>query len=157
MAGMAWPVSVEGLQAGFWFSLHLTVIFFAAILFSQLLTQREWIKGSLKVPLMGQALLPFALLMNRSRQRIRSILGDKYSLWRKEKLGLRNLLVHLGAMPVHAMGASREIAGDIWSDWDQQVMELIGEKERQHVSVVASVSALCVALLMWFSTLFGGI
>lgn len=157
IAGMAWPVSVEGLQAGFWFSLHLLVIFFAAMLFSQLLTRREWISVVLKTPLLGRAILPYALLMNRCWQRIRLMLSDEYEIWRSEKRGLRSLLLHLGAMPVHALRMSREVASDIWRDWDQQVMKLTDAEGKQHVSVVATVSALSIAMLMWSVMLVGAI
>jgi len=157
MAGMAWPVSVEGLQAGFWFSLHLVVIFFAAMLFSQLLTQSEWVNSSLKFPLIGQALLPYHLLMNRCWQRIRSMLGDEYAVWRKEKHRVRTLLPHLSGMPVRTLTLSREIAGEIWNDWDQQVIELMEEKSRPNISIMRTLAALSLVLLMWVITFYGGI
>jgi len=156
MAGMAWPVSVEGLQAGFWFSLHLIVIFFAAMLFSLLLTQSEWINSSLKTPLIGHALVPYTLLMNRCWNHIRSMLSDEYAVWRKEKQGLRMLLLHLSIMPVRALTQSREVASDIWNDWDRQVMALMEQENGPAVSVVTTVYALSLALLIWYITLIGG-
>ena len=157
MAGMAWPVSVEGLQAGGWFSLHLIVIFFAAMLFSQLLTQREWVNSALKFPMIGEALLPYHLLMSRCWHRIRSMLGDEYVAWQQERQGVRTLLPHLSGMPVRALTQSRKVAGEIWNDWDQQVLELLQEKGRPTISIMATVSALFLAILMWSITLYGGI
>lgn len=157
LSGMAWPVSIEGLQSGVWFSLHLIVIFFAAMLFSQLLTQREWINGSLKIPRIGHAMVPYALLINRCWQRIRLMLGDVHSVWRKEDRRLRTFFIHLGTMPVQAMRISHEVAIEIWYDWDQQVIDLVDKKDHQHVSAIATLLALITGLLMWFGTFFGGI
>lgn len=157
LSGMAWPVSIEGLQSGLWFSLHLIVIFFAAMLFSRLLTQKEWINGSLKIPRMGHSMVPYALLMNLCWQQIRLMLGDVYSVWRKEDRRLSTLFVHLGDMPVQAMSVSHEVAINIWHDWDQQVIDLMDKRDHQHVSAIATLLALITGLLMWFGTFFGGI
>lgn len=71
ISGMPIPVSIEGLQTGLWFAFNLTVIFYSAIVFSRLLTNREWIRVILKLPMIGLKVLPYALLMDSGWGRIK--------------------------------------------------------------------------------------
>jgi len=157
ISGMAWPISVEGIESGLWFSFHLVVVFFAAMLFSILLTQKEWIDTSLKVPLIGHRVLPYAMLLDKCWSRIRKMLGDEFSSWRKEQKGLRHLVLRLSIMPSEALKVTHEIANEVWNNWDEYLKGIVAEKHALVVSSVSTLLAVSAALLMWFVTIYGGI
>ena len=155
ISGLAWPVSVEGIESGLWFSFHLVVIFYAAMLFSKLLTQKEWIDIILKMPLIGCRVLPYAMLLDRCWSRIRKMLSDEFSYWRKEKKGVQYLFLRLSLMPSEALKVNRQIANEVWNNWDQSLKGMVAENHASAVSSLATLLAVSAALLMWFVTIYG--
>lgn len=157
VSGMAWPISVEGIQSGLWLSFHLVVIFFSAMLFSMLLTHREWIVTALKVPWIGHQLLPYAILLDRCWNRIREMMSAAFSQWREDHKGVQYLVLCLAGLPSEALKVSRQTANEVWSNWDQSVNEIMTEKHAIPVSLIATLLALLSALLIGLVTIYGGL
>ncbi len=153
LSGM--PVSIEGLQTGFWFALHLSVIFFSAILLSRLLADKEWIRVTLKLPVLGMKMFPYILLMHASWERIKIMLKDEYSDWRGHEKGMQSFVMHLALMPVKILKESHVYANDVWNNWDHYASVIVAEEAVRKVSGVVMFTATIGALVLWFIYLSG--
>lgn len=155
ISGMPIPVSIEGLQTGAWFAFHLAVIFFSAVVFSRLLSKREWIRSILKLPFAGPKLLPYALLMEAGWSRIKEMLQNEFREWQKHKNGIRSFALHLALLPTKALKQSRIHAGEVWSDWDHHVLSLMTDDSTSKVSAISTITALTSGVLIWYITISG--
>jgi len=153
---MAVPVSIEGLQSGLWFSLHLTVIFFAAIVFSRLLTNGEWMRVILNIPLAGEKILPYAVLMERGRGGMQTMLHDELSEWRRHGTDLRHLVIHLVVLPAKALNQCREHAHEVWNNWERYSSAIMNDEPGRSISMFATMVALAAGAFMWWLFLSGG-
>jgi hypothetical protein len=156
VSGMPVPITVEGLQTGLWFALHLTVIFFSAVVFSRLLTNREWIRSVLRLPFMGAKMVPYVLLMEAGWSRTKIMLQDEYSAWRKHENGMRNFIMHLAYLPVKSLRQSHQHANEVWSNWDSSILAILSDESGRNVSVTATMTAVAGGLLMWYACLSVG-
>ncbi|MDX8403725.1 MAG: hypothetical protein R8K54_04880 [Mariprofundaceae bacterium] len=157
ITGMAIPVSIEGLKSGLWFAFHLTVIFFSAIVFSRLLTNREWIRSVLKLPFIGVKVLPYALLLERGWSRIKTMLQDEYAAWKEHEKGMRSFALHLASLPVKALKQSSVHADELWNNWDHDVSDILAEDSIGKVSVFSTITALTSGVFLWYACLSGGV
>ncbi len=157
VSGLIWPISVEGIQSGLWFSFHLVVIFFAAMFFSIVLTRKEWIEAILKLPMAGHRILPYAMLLDQCWRQVQLMLSAEFSGYRNGRKGLRHLIWRLGSLPSGALKASREVAREVSVNWDQSVEGIVAGRPALAVSSGATVLALSSALLMWLAVIYGGI
>ncbi|MES0370797.1 MAG: hypothetical protein ABUK11_00825 [Mariprofundaceae bacterium] len=153
---MAIPVSIEGLRSGFWFALHLAVIFFSAIVLSRLLSKREWIQSVLRLPVFGVKLLPYALLMEAGWSRVKAMLHDEYMEWNEHEKGIRAMIAHLASLPSKAMLQSRIHADEVWSHWDHHVSNIMMEQSIRTISALSTTAALTSGMVLWYLYLSGG-
>ena len=157
IAGMAWPISVEGLQSGLWYALHLAAIFFAAMLLSILLSREEWVALFISMPFFGARLLPYVILMERCLTHTQGMVETAFSSWRSGSRGFRSFIACLTALPVEAYAESLQLARQAWESWDQQLERLVAaEKDHQYKLPSSLTVAVCGLLILW-GTLSGGL
>lgn len=146
-------VSIEGLRSGFWFALHLIVLFFSAVLLSKLLTYREWIHILLHVPVAGRRLLPYALLLESLREGVGSQLQSEASEWRSQGMGIRNFASKMVLILVQGLKQGRSSASRLWHDWDQQVATMQKPELNRKVDVLPTMTAIIAGMLMCYLSL----
>lgn len=149
-SAMAIPVSIEGLRAGFWFTLHLAVLFFSAVLFSKLLTYREWLYALLHIPVAGRCLAPYVLLLEGLREEVGSLLRFEVAEWRKQGMGIKNFARKMGLILVQGLQQSRLYARRLWHDWDQQVAVMLVPEVDRKQTVLPTVTAITGGVLMCY-------
>lgn len=156
IAGMAWPVSVEGLQSGLWYALHLAVIFFAAMLLSILLRREEWVALFVAMPVFGARLLPYVILMERSLAHTQAMVESAYAAWRNGDRGFRSFMAYLTILPVQAYAESHQLARDVWESWDQYLERLLSAEAGHQSRLLPSLAVTTCGIVMIWSVIHGG-
>ncbi|PIP02804.1 MAG: hypothetical protein COW18_06335 [Zetaproteobacteria bacterium CG12_big_fil_rev_8_21_14_0_65_54_13] len=118
--GTLLPLTREGMQHGIFLSVHLAAMFTAAMVMFRLLTQPEWLRTIVSLPLIGKRLLPFVWMIGPMHQlvgqRLR-LIQRQYRL-RKHWRMLPQLL--LGACS-QALAAARPVSQALWLRWPLQM------------------------------------
>jgi len=113
------PVTKEGLRQGVMLSLHLSAVFFAAMLMFRLLKRVEWLRLIVSIPKIGQRLLVYVWLMHSMQMSVRSILADLRWQFRLRK--------DLKCFPIVLMSAFQQTLAEasghaavLWLRWPEQ-------------------------------------
>jgi len=154
--GMAIPVSIEGVQLGGWFALHLMVIFLSALVFSRLLSKEEWISFMLRVPGWGEKAVPYILLLEPGLKKSREIVRREYADWCACGKKFRQFPVHINIALTDTLNENRKDASELWHDWDQRVLSIPdGSHSGNHG--MATAVAVIAAVAIWALYLAGGV
>ncbi len=122
--GYALPISYEGLQRGLGLALHLSEIFFAAILLARLLPLLIWIKAISYIPKLHQRLLPYLCLMPRIIVGVRVLVRKTYKQWRLEPLKFQMLPLYISRLVEGVENYSNRRAKYVWQGWDKSVLSV---------------------------------
>ncbi len=122
--GYALPISYEGLQRGLGLALHLSEIFFAAILLARLLPLLVWIKVISYIPKLYQCLLPYLCLMPKITVGVRVLVRKIYKQWRLEPLKFQMLPLYIARLVEGVENYSNRRAKYIWQGWDRSVLSV---------------------------------
>lgn len=150
------PVTKEGMTAGIRFSLHLTVIFIAAVQFSRLLTRQEWYSLICAMPYFGEKMAPYVLLVDYSGERVRKVVADALKHWKGSGGGVAGLPDELLLLPNRVLDMSRQHAESIWESWEQRMERIEHAANVATVSVPASLLAVVIGGLMLWLDYFEG-
>lgn len=150
------PVTLEGLKTGLWFSLHLSAIYVAAVLFSRLLVRHEWYRTIAALPFLGRTLLPYMLLLEHVGSGVREVTAQAMNGWRRDGRRMTALAATLAELPAQVMSRSRDYAGDIWNGWDEEIRQL-QQPELAVLSYVGTWITLMVGLTIWGLYLGNGV
>ncbi len=156
LTGMSFPVSVEGIQLGSWFAFHLVVMFLAALTFSRLLGRDEWIYIMLRIPALGERVVPYVLLLEAGLNRSRQITRREQESWRASGGRVRQLPVHITVALTDMLSDSRKDAGELWHCWDQRVasVSIVGLSDNG-VRLKATTVAVLTTVIIWSLFLAG--
>jgi hypothetical protein len=116
MPGVPVPVTWEGVNQGFWLSLHLSTIFAAALLLSRVLKRSEWMRGVLHLPFVSKKIIVFQMMMVAMKTNITEQLRHLKCQW-KLRSDWRMAAVFLLAAFRMALAAGREQARMLWLRW----------------------------------------
>ncbi|MCF7820954.1 MAG: energy-coupling factor transporter transmembrane protein EcfT [Mariprofundaceae bacterium] len=147
--GMTIPVSIEGVQLGGWFALHLIAIFLSALVFSRLLGKDEWVGFLLRIPGWGERFVPYALLLNSGLKKNREIVRREYSNWDACGKKLRQLPIHITIALADTLNENKKNASELWHDWDQRVLSIsdVSQSVKQAAPMVTAAAVFAAALL----------
>lgn len=114
------PLTVEGLARGLHLSIHIALIFFAAMLLYRTLSIAEWYSCLNKLP-KANTLQPYFLLIPQLRMRLYTILVEQKQSWR----AMEQRWLHLPDMLVSSiqamLSASQEEAELLWNNWETRL------------------------------------
>ncbi len=123
---IALPLTIEGLSRGLYLSLHIALIFFAAMLLYRSLTMAEWYSCLNRLP-KANVLQPYFLLIPQLRKRLYAILSEQKQSWRV----LEQRWLHLPDMLVLSiqdmLHAGEEEAEALWYNWDTRLASMHAE------------------------------
>jgi len=142
------PVTREGIKAGLWFSLHLSTIYVAAVLFARLLVRHEWYRMIASLPALGPKLLPYMLLLEHVGAGVREVTAQAMNGWRGDGSRLSTLAATLAELPVRVMSRSRDYAEGLWNGWDEKIRQL-QQPEGTKLSYVGTLMTLMLGLMIW--------
>jgi len=117
------PISREGLMQGIRLSLHLSAVFFVAMLMFRLLRRAEWLRYILFLPYLGQRLAVYVWMMNSMKINMSIVLADlrmQFGLRRDIK---RSVLVLLAAFQ-QALADASDHAAMLWLRWPERIVGL---------------------------------
>jgi len=150
------PISIEGIQLGSWFALHLVVMFLSALAFSRLLGKDEWIALMLRIPGWGERAVPYVLLLEAGLKRSRQITRREQENWRACGSGVRKLPTHITVALTDVLSESKNDAGELWRCWDQRVSSIsIDPFSVNHAQLKATMVAVIVIVIIWSVYLAG--
>jgi len=112
------PISMEGAKTGAGLSLHLCLLFFAALLFSRQVEKGEWYLMAVRIPRFGNRIITYIILLDQCGDEIRAIIKDVMIEWKANSGNLSKYAEILATMPSSILKKSDEIAESIWRDWD---------------------------------------
>lgn len=107
-------ISVEGLERGGWLSLHLVLMYFAAMLFSRMLTLPEWM--ALTALCGGRRLQSHLMLLMPLARQVRWRMQWLGRQWRRRG-GWRQLAPSLAAAMGECLSISQYQADVLWLRW----------------------------------------
>lgn len=107
-------ISVEGLERGGWLSLHLVLMYFAAMLFSRMLTLPEWM--ALTALCGGRRLQSHLMLLMPLARQVRWRMQWLGRQWRRRG-GWRQLAPSLAAAMDQCLSISQRQADVLWLRW----------------------------------------
>lgn len=148
LPGYPLPVTKEGLWSGIWFSLHISVIFIAAVMLSNLLSRHEWTRMIISIPYLGSRLLPYIIMSGTAEESVRSITRKSVSAWREKGAGLAGLAGYLVRLPVAVLAHSNEFAISVWEQWDNHV-EKLQQADSRNRSVPEVISIVIFGVAVW--------
>ncbi len=113
---LLWPDSVfpfsrEGLDQGLWLAFRLCALFFAAMGLSRSLNIAEWTYYSIRLPLIGERMLPFVQLAAPMRQMVSDHLKEK------KIRPLNRMPMMLAALFEDVWHGAEEQADRVWKQW----------------------------------------
>jgi len=120
MPGGWLPISQEGLVRGLYLSLHLSVIFFTAMLMFRLLQRAEWLRYVLLLPWVGKKLAVYVWMMASMHLNITALLYDLRMQFRLRRDWQRAPLLLMAAFKQALVEAS-EHASLLWLRWPEQM------------------------------------
>jgi len=110
------PMSREGLIQGTMLSLHLSVIFFVAILLFRLLKRSEWLRYMIILPCLGKQLVIYVWMMSCMKMNNRSLLGDLRLQFRLRK-DMKSVPLLLISAFRQSLNDASEHACTLWLRW----------------------------------------
>ncbi len=157
---LLWPgffiaISREGLMQGLNLSIHLTGLFFAAMLMFRLLKRAEWLHYILALPWVGKQLAVYVWMMGYMKANISGLLGDLRLQFQIRKDIKKSPLLLISAFK-HALADASEYACLLWLRWPSQMPLLqsiqhpgTDQTQFQFNSIsVISISLGCTAFLL---------
>jgi len=114
------PFSREGLDQGLWLAFRLCALFFAAMALSRSLNIAEWTYYSVRLPLIGERMLPFVQLADPMRQMVSD------NLKQKKIRPLRRLPMMLATLFEDVWCGAEEQADRVWKQWGQMPKHDVG-------------------------------
>ncbi len=137
------PLSIEGLMRGFYLSVHIVVMFFAALVVFRIFSKEEWLYFFHHSPF-STTLMPYVFLLFTLKRDVQNILYVQKKAWQqsqKKWKQLPNFLVD----SVHAvLNVSKEAAKELWQGWDDTFAQSMG----QSTSVIQEKLVLYVSFLV---------
>ncbi len=123
-----WPdffivISREGLLQGLKLSLHISALFFVAMLMFRLLKRAEWLSYLLALPYVGKRLVTYVWMVSCMKMNSSLLLGDLRWQFRLRKDVKRFPLLLMSAFRQSLNDAS-EYACSLWLRWPAQVVSL---------------------------------
>jgi len=118
--GTAVPVTEEGLHLGLLLSTRLAAMFTAAMLMFRMLSQSEWLRAIVAVPLLGKRLLPFIWMIRPMQRQVGfrlRLIQRQYGLRRHWRM-LPQVLLSACAQ---ALAAATPVSRTLWLRWPVQV------------------------------------
>jgi len=145
------PISREGLMQGIRLSLHLSAVFFVAMLMFRLLKRAEWLSYILVIPALGQRLAVYVWMMNSMKINITIVLADLRLQFRLRRDLKRCVLLLLAAFQQSLADAS-DHAAMLWLRWPKQPLFSVIESEgstSRHYCIASLILAVlgCAAFL----------
>ncbi len=143
--GSSAPFTWEGWHRGAWLSLHLLLLFYAAMLLSRALSLEEWQAWLCRIPWLGRRLYPYLLLFGPMRDEAVRLVRN---CWRFRKYGLsfRVLSDMLGALLEDILGMGRSQAETVWKNWNGMLPATDSGLDR-----VALMLLVCGSILPWLA------
>ncbi len=137
------PLSIEGLMRGFYLSIHIAVMFFAALVVFRIFTKEEWLHFFRHLPY-ATALMPYVFLLFTLKRDVQNILFVQKKEWQHSQSKwkqLPNFLVD----SIHAvLNVSKQAAAELWQDWDNTFAQSMA----QSTSVIEEKLVLYVSFLV---------
>jgi len=117
------PLSSEGLHQGFYLCLHITLMFFAAILVLKVLERSDFDTVLDMYPTLGNQVKPYLLLVVSLHKGVVDTISVKHQQWKQmdsKWLSLPDMLVESIQSVLH-MGKCE--AKELWLHWDERFAE----------------------------------
>lgn len=131
-------ISAEGLARGGWLSLHLALMYFAAMLFSRLIFLREWM--ALTAWCGGGRLQAYVIMLAPLARQVRWRMQSLARCWRRRGTW-RELAPMLAAVLNQCLSVSRRQADALWLRWPD------------HADISAFLSPTAASVRAWPATL----
>ncbi len=120
LPGTGIPVTEEGLHLGLVLSARLAAMFTAAMLMFRMLSQAEWLRVIVAVPLIGKRLLPFVWMIRPMQRQVGfrlRLIQRQYGLRRHWRM-LPQVLLSACAQ---ALATATPVSRTLWLRWPAQV------------------------------------
>ncbi len=135
------PVSKEGLMQGVRVSLHLVLLFLAAMWMTALLRRGEWLGLVAAIPPIRRYVAPYLLLLPAMYREIRMLLTELGNRWRLQGRWPHFPVLLLSAMR-QGLRTGRSVAAALWLNWPSRGIPYAG---RRRCSMPVTVIVLMMA------------
>ena len=112
------PVTWQGLQQGFWLSIHLICIFMAAMLMFRALDKTEWNRLLISLPFIGKHIAVYLYMVTPMRQQIIHSLIYLKQQWMLRRDWSRFPLLVLASFRL-ALSSSDDQVAQLWLRWPE--------------------------------------
>jgi len=145
------PLSIEGLTRGFYLSMHIAMMFFAALAVFRTFSKQSWLHMMAASPLFALA-MPYVQLLFTLKHEVKYILGSQKQRWQKQERKwskLPDMLVDSIQMVIQA---SKSTALDLWQFWDERLSQPMEEQPMivANNQLILYVSFLCLGWLVFW-------
>jgi len=143
------PLSVEGLERALQLCLHITAIFFAALLLTRILKLTEYYYCLSLFPKQKARLMPYLLLLPTLRAFTQNTLAEQRLIWRKQGHKWLSLPYMLVQMMELVIAHAKNEAQAIWLNWDERIKVIAAPLQvKQKITFVDTFYGL-LALFIW--------
>lgn len=114
------PLSVDGLSQGFYLCMHITLMFFAAILVFKVMKRSDFYSLIDMHPVIGNHVKPYVLLLMQLQKGVLEIISENHQQWKamgSKWFNLPDMLIE-SIQSVLRMGKFE--AKSLWKHWDER-------------------------------------
>ncbi|MBN4077217.1 hypothetical protein JYT48_03010 [Mariprofundus ferrooxydans] len=143
------PITREGLMQGIRLSLHLSAVFFVAMLMFRLLRRAEWLSVVFLLPGMGKRLMVYVCMMGSMKMNMTRLLVDLRLQFRLRRDVKRSALLLMSAFQ-QALADASDHAAMLWLRWPNYLpLSNVNQHRSAHYSEMSVLLALlgCAAFL----------
>jgi len=142
------PLSVEGVQRALMLGLHVTSMFFTAMLVASLWRHQDFVPLLRKSVWLRTWLMPYLLLFPRLREVIPDVLKHQWTQWRALKNPWQALPDTLADSVCLVLQQTRGKAAQVWQAWDKLSLRMMNHTA-EAVSGIVDIGLMLLAGLAW--------
>jgi len=129
------PMSREGLLQGMMLSLHLSMIFFVAMMMFRLLTRSEWLRYMIVLPGLGKQIVIYIWMMACMKHHTMALLASLRLQFRLRR-DLKGVPLLLMSAFKQSLADASEYAAMLWLRWPTKIMLETSERDAGRVSML---------------------